>query len=328
MKRFGAAPRPLLVATFALALLAAAAPARSQVAEGQGTWTLKAPMPGGPRAEMPAVAVNGKIYVIGGSAKGVGYEIARNEEYDPATDRWRSRAPMPHGLNHIGAAALDGKLYSAGGFTNPGHHDPSDAFFSYDPSTDTWRTLAPLPSRRGAVAVAALDGKIHVLGGRENESPLTLHDVYDPATGKWSAAAPLPRARDHMAAITVGGKIHLIGGRQTVDNDGMIDWHEVYDPASNSWNVAPPLPEPRGGVVGALYGGLILILAAEDNRRTYDENFAFDVRTNRWIRLKPLPQPMHAFGAAAVGRYLYLAGGAKMVGSSDVTDQLLAFSLP
>jgi hypothetical protein len=80
--------------------------------------------------------------------------------------------------------------------------------------------------------------------------------------------------------------------------------------------------------VGALYRGLIFVLAAEDNRRTYDQNFAFDLSANRWLRLKPLPQPMHAFGAAAVGQYLYLAGGARMVGSSDVTDQLLAFSLP
>jgi hypothetical protein len=88
------------------------------------------------------------------------------------------------------------------------------------------------------------------------------------------------------------------------------------------------MPEPRGGVVGALYGGLIFILGAEDNRRTYDENFAFDVDTNRWIRLKPLPQPMHGFGAAAAGQYLYVAGGATMVGSNGVSDQLLAFSLP
>ena len=330
MKRFGLTAM-LLLATFGLALLglAMAAPTPAPVAEGQGTWVMKSPMPGGPRAELPAVAVNGKIYVIGGSARGIGYDIARNEEYDPATDRWRLRAPMPHGFNHVGATTLDGKLYAAGGFANPGHHDPSDSFFSYDPSTDTWRTLAPLPSRRGAVAVAALDGKVHVLGGREGESPLiTAHDVFDPASGKWSTAAPLTRARDHMAAVAINGRIHLIGGRRSVDNDGMVHWHEVYDPAINSWSPAPPLPEPRGGVVGALYEGLILILGAEDNRRTYDENFAFNVETNRWITLKPLPQPMHAFGAAAAGEYLYVAGGAKMVGSSDVTDQLLAFSLP
>jgi N-acetylneuraminic acid mutarotase len=236
---------------------------------------------------------------------------------------------MPHGLNHIAATAAGGKLYTAGGFTSPGHHDPVDFFFSYDPSADAWQTLAPLPRPRGAAALAALDGKIHVFGGREGESPLlTAHDVYDPATGKWSAAAPMTRARDHMAAIPIGGKIHLIGGRQTVDNDGMVDWHEVYDPASNSWSVAPPLPLPRGGVVGALYHGLIVILAAEDDRITYDDNFAFDVKSNRWIRLKSLPMRIHAFGAATVGGDLYLAGGARMVGSSDVTDQLLAFSLP
>ena len=33
-----------------------------------------------------------------------------NEEYDPATNSWRGRAPMLRGLNHVGAVGLNGKV--------------------------------------------------------------------------------------------------------------------------------------------------------------------------------------------------------------------------
>src|ERR1700749_4825441 len=104
-----------LLVLFGVAGLALAAPVRAQFVEGQGSWSLKSPMPAGPRAEMPAAVVNDRIYVFGGSAKEVGYDMDRTEEYDPATDPWRRRAAMPRGLNHIGAVALDDKIYSAGG---------------------------------------------------------------------------------------------------------------------------------------------------------------------------------------------------------------------
>jgi hypothetical protein len=34
-----------------------------------------------------------------------------NEEYDPATDRARERAPLPQPLSHIGVVGLNGKIY-------------------------------------------------------------------------------------------------------------------------------------------------------------------------------------------------------------------------
>ena len=303
--------------------------AHAQVADGQGTWTVKAPMPGGPRAEVPAAAVNDKIYLFGGAARGLRYDMAQNEEYDPTTDRWRARASMPRGLNHVGAAALNGKIYTVGGFGDRAHGKVDDAFFEYDPATDTWRILAPLKTKRGAVAVAAANGKIHAIGGREGDEPLIAkHDVYDPATGQWSEAAPMSRARDHMVAVTVDGKIHVIGGRYSVGDEDMTGVHEVYDPATNSWSIASPLPTPRGGVVGTLFQGMILVMGAEDGVRTYDENEAYDVKADRWFKLKPLPEPMHAFSAAVVGKSVYISGGAKKTGSLDVIDRTLAFSLP
>jgi N-acetylneuraminic acid mutarotase len=303
-------------------------PTHAQVSDGQGTWTVKAPVPLG-RTEVPAAVVNGKVYLLGGSARGIAYDMNRNDEYDPATDSWRARAPMPRGLNHMGADAFNGKVYVAGGFSGSAHKSPDDAFFEYDPAADNWRVLPPLRSKRGAAGVAALNGKIHVIGGREGDEPLIrTHDVYDLASGTWSTAAPLSRARDHLVAVAVDGKIHVIGGRFSVGDEDMTGLHEIYDPTTDTWTVGPPMPTPRGGISGALHQGMIFVLGAEDGMRTYDENEAYDVKAGRWFKLKPLPQKLHGSAVASVGAYLYNFAGARKSGSLDVTDQTLAFSIP
>ena len=88
MQRFSLANGPVALA-FCVALNAlVGGTAQAQVAEGQGTWTVKAPVPIG-RTEVPGVTVNGKIYLLGGSARGVAYDMNRKDEYDPATVRWR-----------------------------------------------------------------------------------------------------------------------------------------------------------------------------------------------------------------------------------------------
>jgi N-acetylneuraminic acid mutarotase len=235
---------------------------------------------------------------------------------------------MPHGLNHLAATVLNGKIYTVGGFTSDGHKGVADHVFEYDPATDAWRTLAPLSSPRGSVSAVALDGKIHALGGRKNETDVVaIHEVYDPAINTWSIAAPLPKARDHMVAVTVDGKIHAIGGRFGANED-MTNLHDVYDPATNTWTSAPPLPTARGGGAGMLYQGMILVLGGEDDTRTYDENEGFEVKNNRWVKLAPMPTGRHGFGAATAGRSAYIISGAKGRGGRDPTDDLLVLTLP
>ena len=136
-----------IIAAIAIAGLAVVAAARSQPSVAPGSWTAKTPLPVA-RNEVVAVALNDKIYVLGGSYPRQKYDVADNGEYDPAVDRWRARAPMPHGLNHVGAAALDGKIYVIGGFTGSNHVGVNDGAFEYDPVSDTWRSLPPPGLRR------------------------------------------------------------------------------------------------------------------------------------------------------------------------------------
>ena len=251
--------------TAAIAVMLAAAsvvPGASQSPDG--LWAAKAPMPA-VRNEVATAAVNGRLYVFGGSAseKGGRSDLTRNEEYDPATNIWRARKDMPFGGSHMNATSLNGKIYVVGGFLGSQHRDAFGHAAEYDPATDSWRTLAPLSGPRGSVALAAAGGKVHAIGGRGTDlKTTTIHQVFDPASGNWSMAAPLGKARDHTATAALDGKIHVIGGRFANPGD-TTDMHEIYDPATDKWSSAPPLPGPRSSLAAAVYKGMILVLGGE-----------------------------------------------------------------
>ena len=86
-------PNMLFMASLLLAL--SAVPALSQ----DGVWTIKKPL-SAPRNEVALAATGGKLYVVGGSVGGNAVPLV--DEYDPPSDGWRGRAPMPKGLDHLG----------------------------------------------------------------------------------------------------------------------------------------------------------------------------------------------------------------------------------
>jgi N-acetylneuraminic acid mutarotase len=314
------------------------------------TWTKKASIPVG-MAEVGVTALDGKLYVVGGTeVKGQAapkWDSTLNMMYDPARDTWEQRAPLPQGLSHVGVAALGGKLYAIGGFTNIVHMGPQDLAFVYDPKMDRWTALPKLSSPRGSVAVAALDGKLHIFGGRDSSkvvkiSPpgrpdmfagfgtITTHEIFDPATQTWSRGSPVPApARDHMGIVVLDGKIHLFGGRvaDVVDN---LDRHDVYDPKSDRWSAAAPLPRPRSSGAYTVLQGQIIYAGGECKpggqpftTNAYEDVTAYDPRMDHWTTLNSLPGGgRHAFGAATIGDVAYFAGGAQLCGGGTSTDML------
>ena len=144
-------------------------------------------------------------------------------EYDPASDSWTKKKPMPIPTHHQSMVAYGGKIYMFGGFTLPtaqgaagggGAWVPIDNAWEYDPATDTWRALAPLPGKRGSAVAAEVGGKMYVLGGATTYPTskdvgiggngaamvLTTNQMYDPATNTWANRSPhrrTDRARVH-----------------------------------------------------------------------------------------------------------------------------------
>ncbi|MFL6800081.1 MAG: Kelch repeat-containing protein [Xanthobacteraceae bacterium] len=331
----------LVFATTAIFTMAAAA-------QDRGSWSVASVMPSG-TGDSGVVALDGKIYVIGGSTfrahvlpnssdMGSGtWGSTVNYEYDPAADRWRERAPLPMGLSHINVVAVNHKLYTFGGFGNLVHVDAKNVALVYDPATDIWQTLAPMSAALGATGVAEVGGKIHVLGGRPREPlPVNFHEVYDPASNTWAKKSPMPQARDHLGVVAIDGKIHVVGGRTKGQVDNVGD-HDVYDPATDQWTKAAPMPTPRSGGAAVYYQGLLLYLGGECRKpdpnaklgggEAFDENEAYDPKTNTWVTLAKLPTGRQAIGAASDGSAAYVPGGTLRCGGLSLTDQMLVFRL-
>jgi N-acetylneuraminic acid mutarotase len=334
MKLF-AAPARLALTTSSLLLASAICVAlvRSQSAAPKGTWSTKAALPT-KRFEVGAVTLGGKFYVLAGESNGE-QATTLNSEYDPATNRWRELAPIPHVTSHPGVAAGNGKIYVLGGFTGVPHLGAMDIAFEYDVATDKWRALPPFSSPRASVGAAFVDGKLHAIGGRGlDKVTVSTHEVYDPVTSKWTKAAALPTARDHTGVIAVGGKIHVIGGR-TADYTDLVKLHDVYDPKSNTWKSAAPLPTARSGGAIAYYRELILYVGGECRKpkaggggEGFTENEAYDSKSDEWQTLTPLPEQRNGFGGGAIGAHSYFAGGAIGCGGAPTSNTLFEFTLP
>ena len=340
-----------LAAAVSIMLLSVLAPwesIRAAPAQDRGSWSAVSTMPTG-TGDSGVAALDGKIYVEGGSTffphilpassdMGSGtWGSSVNYEYDPATDKWRQRAPMPIGLSHVGVVGFDHKLYVFGGFTSLIHANAQNAALVYDPATDGWQWLPPLSSRRGSVSVVELGGKIHVFGGRAHDPvPLDLHEIYDPVTSRWTRMAPMPVARDHMGIAVIGGKIHIVGGRTRGQTDNVSE-HDVYDPASDKWSKAAPIPTPRSGGAAVYYHGLLIYAGGECKKldpsagfgggENFDEVEGYDPKTDKWRPLTNLPGARQAFGAATVGAAAYFPGGTLRCGGLALTDQMLVLRL-
>jgi N-acetylneuraminic acid mutarotase len=137
------------------------------------TWTLKAPMPS-PRHHLTSAVVDGKLYVIGGrtvnsNSSSTYVNLNSNEMYDPISDTWTSKAPMPSNRSGLAAATSeDGKIYVFGGEdATTATAMTFDNNEKYDPMTDRWTSEAPMPTARHGLAAVFdnLTKKIYVIGG-------------------------------------------------------------------------------------------------------------------------------------------------------------------
>src|ERR1051325_2037698 len=128
-------------------------------------WTVKAPLPVGLHHIGVAVIAD-RLYVIGGFSQSlfsVWHPVATVYAYDPKADTWTERRPMANPRGALAVAAIDGKLFGAGGYDGTAN---SGVLEEYDPQTNAWRTRAPLPTPRDHLAVAAAHGKVYAIGGR------------------------------------------------------------------------------------------------------------------------------------------------------------------
>jgi N-acetylneuraminic acid mutarotase len=101
-----------------------------------GAWSARSPMPTG-RSGHAAAVLRGCLFVFGGEGNpSVGTGVfEQNEVYDPRTDTWESRVPMPTPRHGIGAAVLSGRIHLPGGASIQGF-GTTGAYEVFTPAAD------------------------------------------------------------------------------------------------------------------------------------------------------------------------------------------------
>src|SRR6476619_4159661 len=117
----------------------------------------------GARHHTGGAFVDGKFYVAGGRTGNTedSVNLTSLEAYDPATNTWEQRAPMPTGRSEIAVAAFNGELFVFGGEL-PGVYANVEA---YNPVTNTWRQEASMSVARHGIWASVIGNKIYMPGG-------------------------------------------------------------------------------------------------------------------------------------------------------------------
>lgn len=145
------------------------------------TWTTKTPDPQ-TRLACGIGVVNGKIFLIGGWVRPgspPGQPTTLNEEYDPQTDTWTTKAPMPTARNGLAVAVVNNKIYAIGGATdwNPWTNN-LNVVEEYDPATDTWTTVQPMPTSRSLLSAASVGNNVYAIGGMGSTGNLSANEEF------------------------------------------------------------------------------------------------------------------------------------------------------
>ena len=320
-------------------ILAAIAPTRAFAIE-KLSWEKRASMPYKVQEIYPAL-LEDKIHVVGGFTqhKGIIGVTAKHLIYDPCTDLWGEKAPMPVARHHPYIVAHKGKLFALGGFEASARdavwmmHEES---WVYNPKTDTWGESVAAPERHAETVSVSLGERIHVIGGRglkgtRNKSywdhtDTDRHLVFDPTSGFWQKAAPALRKRNSAAGAVINGLIYVAGGRSI--KSGNIADLEIYDPQEDKWRNGAPMPQAQGGLAAAALDGKLYVFGGEyfhNGGGVYPECWAYDPATDQWKASVPMLTPRHGLGGVAINGWIYAIGGAHKKGLNDTSNVLERF---
>ena len=184
-------------------------------------WEAVAPM-NSSRGSASLAVVGGRLYATGGSDAESVY--ATVEIYDPLTNSWQEEeALMEEYREEHAAAALDGKLYVAGGHATsrlnggPAMIRGSRNAEFFDPEADVWEAVAETRNPRLQCSCAVLDGKLFLAGGSyEIVTPLgggassvsriwlDSLECYDPSLNVWNDLAPMKTKRTNFMLCSWG----------------------------------------------------------------------------------------------------------------------------
>jgi hypothetical protein len=215
---------------------------------GTDHWTVRPPMQSA-RSGCALVALNGKLYAIGGN----GGTTCLNsvEKYDPGLNAWSPCTTMFTERYGLAAAGFGATIFVFGG--SNAVSQSLNTGEAYDTVANVWWNLpSSIPTARYAARAVALNGLVYVIGGSNATSGyLAQVEAYNPASNTWTTKAALSKKKKWVGACSLGGLIYVSGGFS--DNGGYQSQVEVYDPGTDRWDLRDTLRTAREGhAMGAI----------------------------------------------------------------------------
>lgn len=274
------------------------------LAATEDSWATEEPLPLPSRC---IVGVDGKIYAIGGAGDfaNVSYSYNAVLEYDPTSDTWTAKKPMPTAKGSVATAVYQNKIYVFG---------ESDGLNQvYDPATDTWENRASMPTLRAQFDANVVNGKIYVIGGHVGGegSPTDVNEVYDPTNDSWTTKAAMPIGVYSYASAVVDNKIYFMGGSSPESHN----INQIYDADTDTWSYGAPAPIPvDGAVAGATSGVLapkrIYVIGGIDRSGDgISANQVYNPQNDSWAAGEPMPTARFQSHMAVLNDQLYVMGG-------------------
>jgi len=262
-----------------------------------------------PRTEVASAVLDGRIVVAGGLTID-GAASDRVDVYDPATNTWQVGPALPIGLHHSGMAALDARVYVAGGYTNRAGQDwvAQSRVVSLGRDERAWREEPALGGTRGGLAVAATAGRLVAVGGTDNLGRfLARTEVFTPGQRAWTAGPDMTETRDHLAVAASGGRIYAIAGRvgSLESNRATVESWDLTVPGG--WRVEPRLQDTRGGTSAAEAAGRPCVAGGEEPRGTIATVEC--LAAGRWEKVATLRTPRHGLAVVGLGNRLHVIAG-------------------
>jgi N-acetylneuraminic acid mutarotase len=221
---------------------------------------------------------------------------------------WRSGPPMPTPRSELTGAALDGRIYAAGGVAQLGI---TPAMQVFDPAAGEWRRLSSVPQGRHHAAMAALGGRLVLTGGFDS-LPFGAGDavdetwIYDPGKDSWNAGLAMPGRRAAHAVAVIDNRLYVVGG---VGDDPEKLY--AFDSGAGNWEIVPDnLPTLREHLTAAAVDGRLHAVAGRWNggiNKTDHE--IYDPASNSWTRGPDLPTARSGLGSAVIRGRIHVLGG-------------------
>jgi len=289
----------------------------------EDSWNTKAPMRYN-RSQFGVVAVDDRIYAIGGYDSSNWRYSDVNERYDPKTDSWTTLTPMPTPRAGLAIAEYQGKIYCIGGYTiafgGPMLSALLDVNEVYDIATDSWSTKASIPVKTTPLHAYVVNGQIFVI-------TLNVLYRYDPVKDVWTNKTTTSPSENLAFSAMAGNKIifgNLLTFGSVFEPPMSASFKAmIYVPKTNRWSEGQISPEinsnriaTRAGATTGHYAPARVYVTALVESCTEDGSFVnwemlvYDPAKDKWSTVKAPSIDITGCSVTVVDDILYVLGGA------------------